>query len=80
MVSGHELGHAIDNTGRLFDKEGSLSRVEPWSEKELSEFKNLSLIHISFENNYIVIEKSWFERFIEPIVYKLREDLFFWEK
>ncbi len=40
MVSGHELGHAIDNTGRLFDKEGSLSRVEPWSEEELKEFKS----------------------------------------
>lgn len=40
MVSGHELGHAIDNTGRLFDKEGSLSRVEPWSIEELKEFKD----------------------------------------
>jgi predicted metalloendopeptidase len=40
MVSGHELGHAIDNTGRLFDKEGSLSRTEPWSDGELKEFKN----------------------------------------
>lgn len=40
MVSGHELGHAIDNTGRLFDKEGSLSRVEPWKPEEYAEFKN----------------------------------------
>ena len=32
-----------------------------------------------FEDNYIIVEKSWLERFIEPIVYKLKEDLFFWK-
>lgn len=40
MVSSHELGHAIDNSGRLFDKDGSLNRTEPWLPEEYAEFKN----------------------------------------
>lgn len=39
MVAGHELGHALDNTGRLFNKDGSLSRKEPWSFLDLTEFE-----------------------------------------
>lgn len=40
MVAGHELAHAIDNTGRLFDKDGSLARSEPWTPEEYAEFVN----------------------------------------
>lgn len=42
MIAGHELAHALDNTGRLFDKDGSLSRKEPWSAEEYAEFKRRS--------------------------------------
>lgn len=40
LISGHELAHSIDNSGRLFDKEGSLSRTEPWLPEEYAEFRN----------------------------------------
>lgn len=43
MIAGHELGHALDNTGRLFDKDGSLSRVEPWTPEEYAEFSRRTL-------------------------------------
>lgn len=42
MVAGHEIAHAIDNTGRLFDRDGSLARAEPWSEEEHASFVNLT--------------------------------------
>ncbi len=38
MIAGHELGHALDNTGRLFNKDGSLSKTEPWTAEEKVEF------------------------------------------
>ena len=37
MVIGHELSHAFDNTGRLFDKEGNLRRW--WPESDVKEFE-----------------------------------------
>lgn len=40
MVASHELGHAVDNSGRLFDKDGSLNRLEPWLPEEYEEFQN----------------------------------------
>lgn len=39
MIAGHELAHALDNTGRLFDRDGSLARVEPWKPEEYAEFQ-----------------------------------------
>ncbi len=38
LIAAHELSHAIDVNGRLFDKDGSLMRREPWSSAELQEF------------------------------------------
>lgn len=38
MIAAHELAHAIDNTGRLFDKEGSFNLVDPWTSEEVAEF------------------------------------------
>jgi predicted metalloendopeptidase len=40
LISGHELSHSIDNSGRFFDKDGSLSRTEPWLPEEYAEFRN----------------------------------------
>lgn len=42
MIAGHELAHALDNTGRLFDKDGSLSIKEPWTQEEYDAFLRLS--------------------------------------
>jgi predicted metalloendopeptidase len=39
MIAAHEIGHGIDNNGRLFDKDGSLYRTEPWNSTELLEFQ-----------------------------------------
>jgi len=36
MIAGHELSHAMDNQGRLFDKEGSL--VDWWKESDVESF------------------------------------------
>jgi len=40
MVIGHEIAHSIDNSGRLFNSEGSLYRAEPWNSAEVAEFQN----------------------------------------
>ncbi len=40
MVAGHEIGHAVDNNGILFDKDGSLYRKHPWNPSEIAEFVN----------------------------------------
>lgn len=37
MICAHELSHALDNTGRLFNKEGSL--VNWWEEEDVKKFK-----------------------------------------
>jgi predicted metalloendopeptidase len=38
MISAHELAHGLDNTGRLFDKDGSFCINEPWKEEEAKTF------------------------------------------
>lgn len=39
MIAAHEIGHGIDNHGRLFDKDGSLYRTDPWSPAERLAFE-----------------------------------------
>jgi predicted metalloendopeptidase len=39
MIAAHEIGHALDNHGRLFDKDGSLYRTDPWDSREILEFE-----------------------------------------
>jgi len=39
MIAGHELAHGLDNTGRLFNRDGSLSRAEPWTAEEHGAFE-----------------------------------------
>jgi len=40
MIAAHELSHAIDVFGRLFDKDGNFCIKEPWKSNELEEFMN----------------------------------------
>jgi predicted metalloendopeptidase len=40
MIIGHEIGHSVDNSGRLFNMDGSVERVEPWTVAEVAEFTN----------------------------------------
>jgi endothelin-converting enzyme len=45
MIIGHELSHAMDNTGRLFDKDGSL--IDWWQDHDVSEFERRSQCIVS---------------------------------
>jgi predicted metalloendopeptidase len=50
MIASHELGHAMDVNGRLFDKDGSIYMHEPWNATELQEFhKRLECL----QNEYV---------------------------
>ncbi len=48
MIIGHEIGHSVDNSGRLFNLEGSLERRDPWTPEEYAEFTN--------QTNHLVAE------------------------
>lgn len=39
MISAHEIGHALDNVGRLFDKDGSFMIKDSWTMREIEEFE-----------------------------------------
>lgn len=49
MIAGHELSHAMDNQGRLFDKEGSL--VDWWKESDVKSFNEHAQCIV---NEYVV--------------------------
>ncbi len=40
MIIGHEIGHSVDNSGRMFNLEGSVERTDPWKPEEYAEFTN----------------------------------------
>ncbi|KAI8594659.1 hypothetical protein EDD21DRAFT_314339, partial [Dissophora ornata] len=52
VVAGHELTHAFDNEGRLFDAHGKLS--DWWSNSTLQEFKERSQCFINQYGNFTV--------------------------
>ncbi|KAF9128832.1 hypothetical protein BGW39_004683 [Mortierella sp. 14UC] len=52
VVAGHELTHAFDNDGRLFDAHGRLS--DWWSNSTLEEFKGRSQCFIDQYGNFTV--------------------------
>ncbi|KAK3843570.1 MAG: hypothetical protein J3R72DRAFT_366743 [Linnemannia gamsii] len=52
VVAGHELTHAFDNEGRLFDAHGKLS--DWWSNSTLEEFKGRSQCYIDQYGNFTV--------------------------
>ena len=53
MIAAHEIGHALDTQGRLFDKDGSLSRNETWSQAEIAQFNNRTeCLMAEFESPY----------------------------
>ncbi|KAI1321658.1 hypothetical protein EDD11_003138 [Mortierella claussenii] len=52
VVAGHELTHAFDNEGRLFDAHGKLS--DWWSNSTLKEFKERSQCFIDQYGNFTV--------------------------
>ncbi|KAG0218867.1 hypothetical protein BGX33_005608 [Mortierella sp. NVP41] len=52
VVAGHELTHAFDNEGRLFDAHGRLS--DWWSNSTLEEFKQRSQCFIDQYGNFTV--------------------------
>ncbi|KAF9183886.1 hypothetical protein BGZ51_000793 [Haplosporangium sp. Z 767] len=52
VVAGHELTHAFDNEGRLFDAHGSLS--DWWSNSTLEEFKSRSQCFVNQYGNFTV--------------------------
>ncbi len=63
MVAGHEIGHAVDNNGILFDKDGSLHRTHPWSLAELAEFDNRTKCMINeFETPFGCNTKNYGEQ------------------
>ncbi|KAG0207954.1 hypothetical protein BGX28_000967 [Mortierella sp. GBA30] len=52
VVAGHELTHAFDNEGRLYDARGKLS--DWWSNSTLEEFKTKSQCYVDQYGNFTV--------------------------
>lgn len=40
MIAGHELAHAVDRSGRWFDRDGSVYRTEQWTTNEVEAYDN----------------------------------------
>ena len=56
MVIAHEITHAFDNNGALFDENGNLNNW--WSEEDYNNFEKLQNDVINYYNNYKVNGKS----------------------
>jgi len=61
-IIGHELTHAFDNNGKLYDAEGQFRNW--WSDESLSEFNKLSECFVDQYNNYFLEDSKGNKHFV----------------
>ncbi|KNE57218.1 hypothetical protein AMAG_02956 [Allomyces macrogynus ATCC 38327] len=54
MVAGHELAHAFDQHGRLYDSQGRL--IDWWSEKVAAEFDKRAQCFVEHYGNFSIVD------------------------
>ncbi|ORX81867.1 zincin [Anaeromyces robustus] len=72
MIIGHELSHAFDNNGKLFDYEGKLNNW--WTNSTSKEFENLSQCFVKQYNQYYITDTEGEKHYINGS-YSLGENL-----